>query len=345
MPTTYAIPNGRTVMTAVTYTGTGATQTITTNFYPDFLWFKARSNTYAHAAFNSIVGRSLGLSPNQTYGESTFGTSSAGNDLASFNATGFTVGPNVNWNSPNASDSNPVVWAWNAGSGSNTTNTSGTITSTVSANATAGFSVATFTAQGSGNGTVGHGLSAAPSIILCKQRGSAGSWSSYFSELGNTKYQNLNTTGAAQTDSTAWNSTSPTSSVFTLGSFWAGAGTMVAYCWAQVAGFSQFGSYTGNGSADGPFIYTGFRPKYVMVKRTNTTGDWNIIDSSRNTYNVANARLFANTSDAETTSSNTCDLLSNGFKLRTTNYDENNSGDSYIYMSFAENPFKYSNAR
>jgi hypothetical protein len=246
----------------------------------------------------------------------------------------------------NASGTTYVGWLWQAGS-SAVSNTDGTITSTVSANTTSGFSVVTYVGTAA-VATVGHGLGVAPSMIITKNRDTTTDWWVYHAALGNTKYMVLNTTAASVTSSAAWNNTSPTSTVFTLG----GAGNPsnanqdVAYCFAEVEGFSKFGSYTGNGSTDGTFIYTGFRPAFVMVKRTDTTQYWGMYDSARDTYNQVYKAVFANTSAAEdATSSDEHDFLSNGFKMRNTGGSMNASGGTYIFMAFAENPFKNSLAR
>jgi len=350
MPTTYAIPNGSTAFAATTYTGTGATQSVSnavngTSFQPDFVWFKSRATTYYHALFDSVRGVTQGLASNDTTFEFT---STAGNDLAAFTSTGFTVGVPQQWNSPNNSSSNPVAWQWKAG-GAAVTNTAGSITSQVSANTAAGFSVVTYTGNEVAGATVGHGLGATPSMIIVKRRdGAAVDWAVYHASIGATKYLTLNTTAAEGTSSAFWNNTAPTSSVFSLnnsGATNANPRLFVAYCFAAVPGYSAFGSYTGNGSSDGPFVYCGFRPRWVMVKRTDTAGNaWYLEDSSRNTYNPVNLELYADLSNAEATSTD-YDFLSNGFKIRASHAGINASGGTYIYACFAENPFKFSNAR
>jgi hypothetical protein len=198
---------------------------------------------------------------------------------------------------------------------------------------------------------VGHGLGVAPQMIIIKNRTGSGvssGWGVYHVSLGATKYLALEQTAAAGTSSALWNDTAPTSTVFSLGNEqWVNTngGSQVAYCFAPVAGYSAFGSYTGNGSTDGPFIYTGFRPEWVLRKRTDTAGaSWRIIDSVRNTYNLADSVLEPNTSDA-TETNNGIDILSNGFKCRSTDTDGNANGGTYIYAAFAESPFKYSLAR
>ena len=248
----------------------------------------------------------------------------------------------------NTSAATYVAWQWNAG-GSTVTNTSGSISAQVRANTTAGFSVVTFTSTGSsGAVTVGHGLGVAPAMVITKERGAVGSWGVYHTGLTTpaSQYLNLQTTGAATTNTSYWGNTNPTSTVVTLGNgtMMALNTTMVMYCFAAVSGYSAFGKYTGNGSTDGPFVYLGFRPRYVMTKRTDTTSNWYIQDTSRSSYNLQKATLFAESSAAEAADGG-LDFLSNGFKLRNTDSSENASGGTYIYIAFAENPFKYANAR
>ncbi len=252
----------------------------------------------------------------------------------------------------NVSGQTYVGWQWQAGQGTNTTNTAGTVTSTVSVNTTAGFSIVLYTGNG-GAMTMGHGLGVAPKLIILKDRDIGRPWPVYHGSLATNQYLILNTTAAAATSTSYWNNTAPTSTVFSVngleGNVGANGEKYVAYCWAEIAGFSKFGSYTGNGSADGPFIFLGFRPKFVMIKKTDSVtanGNWVIIDTSRNIYNVANLLLFPNLSDAETTVT-AVDLTSNGFKIRASGAVTglNLSGSNFIYMAFAENPFKNSNAR
>ncbi len=330
------IPNGANFMAADIYTGNGSSQTRTLNFQPDFIWNKIRSQAYDHNLFDVLRGVDKRLISNLTSQELTIT-----NALTAFNSNGYSVG---NYVSINGSGESIVNWAWKAG-GAGVTNTAGSITSTVSANTTSGFSVVTFTAQASGTGTIGHGLGVAPAMIITKQRATAGtSWTTYHASVGNTAYLVLNTTAASATLSTAWNNTSPTSSVFSLGSAFAGASTMVAYCFAPIAGFSAFGSYTGNGSTDGPFVYTGFRPRWILIKE-NADRNWQLIDSARLGYNGATNPLSPNTSGAEPGAAERVDFLSNGFKPRTSAADFNTSSGTYIYACFAENPFKNALAR
>jgi len=343
---TYNLPTptilqGNKYMDATTYTGTGTTQVLVNQgqFKPDLVWTKSRSNAYNNVLCDSVRGVAKGLFSDLTNAEDTASPTSY---VQAFNSNGFSV--NIGTNS-NANGATYVGWQWQAGQGSTSSNTSGSITSTVSVNATAGFSIVTYTGTGA-NATVGHGLGVAPSMMIIKQRNSAQSWSVYHASLGATKRLYLNLTDAVETTTTAWNSTAPTSSVYSVGTSAATNGngnTFVAYCWADVSGYSKAFSYTGNGSADGPMVYLGFRPTFVMFKRTDTTSGWYIHDSSRNTSNVVNLRLLPNTSDAEATVT-TLDFLSNGFKLRTSDVDRNASGGTYIGMAWASNPFKNSNA-
>jgi hypothetical protein len=351
MPTTYAIPNGRTVFDAVLWTGDGTSPRTFNSwgFKPDLMWMKNRTSATDHALIDTVRGTGAKvLESNRTDAENDYGLS-----VSAFTANGFTGATGTfNFGYANTSANNYVGWGWQAGQGTNLTNTTGTITSTVSVNATAGFSIVTYTGGGVA-GTIGHGLSTAPQFIIVKSRvaaaGGGGFWYVYNSVLGNTQYLLLNLANATATSSAVWNNTSPTSSVFSVGSsvdLSGSGGTYVAYCWAPVAGFSQFGGYTGNGSADGPFIYTGFRPKFVLFKNTtNGTRFWDILDSTRNPSNVANARLFPNDTSTEQTSTTPCDFLSNGFKIRTADPSENTNGDFYIYACFAENPLKFANAQ
>jgi hypothetical protein len=261
--------------------------------------------------------------------------------LTAFSSGGFTVGTNTDYNNLAATY---VAWQWKAG-GTAVSNTAGSITSSVSANTTAGFSVVTYTGTGS-TGTIGHGLGDAPSMVIFKNRSSAQSWRTYHASVGVNAYLLLDSTSASTGDS-GWTATSSTTfSVNGSGAQYnANTNTYVAYCFAPVAGYSAFGSYTGNGSADGPFVYLGFRPRWLLIKQTDSAGNnWFIVDTSRNTYNVIAESLLSNLSDA-TYSYTVADILSNGFKLRNTGSGINASGGTYIYMAFAENPLKFSNAR
>ena len=335
------IKKGNKYMDVNTWPGTGATNVITNSgsMQPDFVWIKGRSNATYHMLTNAVTGPTKYLYSNDTLAEGTWT-----DQLTSFNSTGFTLGPDTN-STVNYSGRTFVGWQWQAGQGSTSSNTSGSITSTTSVNATAGFSVITFTAPGSGSFTVGHGLGVAPKFIITKTRSNVDHWLIWHTSLGSSGYL-IFTTSASATNSAIYNGL-PTSALINYGSYLpANGSTYVSYAWAEIAGFSKFGSYTGNGSADGPFNYLGFRPKFILWKRTSTISSWVIWDTSRSTYNAANSVLFPDTSDAESTNAAyDVDVLSNGFKIRTSNATINGSGSTYIFAAFAENPFKNANAR
>jgi len=343
---TSTITNGAAYMAATTYTGNGSTQTITntvgsTSFQPDFVWIKDRNTARGSMLFDSVRGIYIRLRSNSTDAEQT-----ETDTLTAFNSNGFNLSTNV---AVNGSTETYVGWQWKAGTTS-ASNTNGSITSTVSVGATQGFSVVTYTGSGA-NATVGHGLGVAPNLIIVRNRtASAQNWQVYSSVTGATKRLFLDLTDAAQTVSTVWNNTAPTSTVFSIGTVTdvnGNTNNFVAYCFAQVAGYSAFGSYTGNGSADGPFVYTGFRPRWIMTKSSTLASGasvWVIADSSRLGYNADNATLNANETDAENNSQR-LDILSNGFKQRTSPTSSNGNGETYIYMAFAENPFKNALAR
>jgi hypothetical protein len=350
---TPSIPNGAAQFAATLYTGNGVnaanalvvTNTVNnTSFQPDFVWVKSISLAQGHVLEDAVRGTSLFLQTNSTAADQATG----GGDVSSFNSNGFTLSfANAR---TNQSAATYVGWQWKGSNAAAVTNTSGSITSQVNANPTAGFSAVTFTAQTSGIGTVGHGLNIAPSVVITKTRGAVGNWSMYHASLGNTITMFLNLTNASTVSSASWNNTSPTSTVFTLGSGYVNAGTIVAYCFAEINGYSRFASYNGNGVADGPFVYTGFRPRYIMVKNTTVAGagqsDWHIVDTSRNPANVANLGLWADSAIAQYTATNELiDIVSNGFKLRGSSNVTNASGSTFIYLAFAENPFSYSLAR
>jgi len=354
MPTTYAIPDGRTVMAATTYTGTGATQSISNavngvSMQPDWVWFKRRSAVENHWLTNSVTGSTKGLFSNLTDAEAT-----RTDQLTSFNTNGFSLGADAAGYS-NINGNSYIAWQWKAG-GTAVSNTAGSITSSVSANTTAGFSVVTYTGDGSSSATVGHGLGVVPAMVITKGRSAVTEWMVKHQSLPTGQNLLLNQTLAASSSlgfsqGVIANLTSSTTFGFTSGSSGVDNAnqsgvTFVAYCFAAVAGYSAFGTYTGNGSADGPFIYTGFRPRWIMWKSTTATYDWDVYDTARNTFNAADFRLKPNSSDAEQTlSPPTVDILSNGFKYRESYNSSNASGGTYIYMAFAENPFKYANAR
>jgi hypothetical protein len=352
------IVKGNTVMDATLWTGNGATRSIVNDaaFKPDLVWSKARSAAIAGLMYDSVRGATKYLQTNVTSAEGT-----GSDSLTAFNSNGFALGADTSTTGVNQNGTTYVGWQWQAGQGSTSSNTNGSITSTVSVNASAGFSIATFT----GNASVasfGHGLGVTPALIIIKNRSTTGNWCvgvnvSTLSWNWNTDYLYLNSTIAKATDGGGtqfWSA--PTSTLVNIGggSNTNGSGNaMVAYCWTPIAGYSAFGSYTGNGSTDGPFVYLGFRPKFVMIKVTSTAQPWIIIDTARNTYNVAGDYLMADSSSAENglssvSTATALDILSNGFKLRNNASSSgytNASSATYIYMAFAENPLKNALAR
>jgi hypothetical protein len=338
---TPVVAKGSSAMDVKLYTGNGSTQTISgLGFSPDLVWTKARSFGYSHILSDTVRGVNKQLISQETSAES-----SNTDCITAFTSDGFTVGTN---GGTGYSGTTYAAWCWDAGT-STVTNTAGSITSQVRANPSAGFSVATFNTGSSGVKTVGHGLNVAPQFFIIKSRSSAGQWAVYHSSIGADKYLLLYSTSAAITDSGQW-VTSPTSSVFTFNSGYS-TGTnvdYVGYFFSPVSGYSSFGSYTGNGSADGPFVFCNFRPRWVMVKKTNSASvsDWVIQDTGRDAYNPSSKRLYSNLSDAEDSGSS-IDFLSNGFKIRVPGAyaNINESASTYIYACFAESPFAYSRAR
>jgi hypothetical protein len=316
------------------YTGTGSTQSISgLSFKPDWLWIKSRSTTGNGRVHDVIRGVDKQLYTSLTNAEFTY---SPNTGVTSFNTDGFSLGSDIG---QNENGTTYASWNWLA---SNTTasNTSGTITSTVSANTTSGFSIVSFTHLNS-VGTIGHGLGVAPSMIILKKRGTGvDNWYVYHKNVGNNKYMYLDLTDAPATYA-LWNNTTPTSSVFSIGTWSAtsSGSTFIAYCFAEVKGFSKAFSYTGNNSTDGTFVYLGFRPAWVMIKMTNTTGNWTIEDNKRDSYNVNQYRLYPNLSNAEASSTDAnIDFLSNGFKIRTVDGGVNGS-NTFIGFAVAESPF------
>jgi hypothetical protein len=317
----------------LTYTGDGSSSRNITGvgFQPDLLWIKNRDAAQYHFVFDAVRGVSKAIFPNATDAESTQIPC-----MSAFLSDGFTVGSDA---ASNGNGNGIVAWNWLA-NGAGSANTDGSISSTVSANTTSGFSIVSWTGTGSA-ATIGHGLGVAPKWIIVKSRG-VENWRVYSSYLGATKAMRLNGTDAADTDSSYWNG-EPTSSVFTVGT---NAGTngssvnMIAYCFAEKQGFSKFGSYTGNGSTDGTFIYTGFKPAFVIAKMSSGADDWRMITqnvNSRNTIsNEIDKNLYAHATNAETATN--IDFVSNGMKIRSSSGGINSSGQTFIYMAFAEQP-------
>jgi hypothetical protein len=338
-----AIVDGSEYFNTVLYTGDGTLSNSITGvgFAPDWLWLKSRSGAYNHQLYDVIRGDNNSLRTNSTNAESTLNVS--------LDSDGFTLGDSSN--NINGSGVTYAAWNWKA-NGAGVSNTDGSITSTVSANTTSGVSIVTYTGTGS-VATVGHGLGVAPNMVIVKKRSDVSAWLVYHSANTSapaTDYLELNTTSATVDNATVWNDTEPTSSVFSIGT--AGAvnantATYVAYCFADVEGYSKFGSYTGNNSStDGTFVFLGFRPRFLMIKSTSASTEWVMVDTERSQYNLSDTALYANRAYSESTVStvNDIDILSNGFKLRN-NTGYVNASQTYIYAAFAEHPFKHSLAR
>ena len=329
-----------------TYTGTGSAGQVQTNsgsMQPDLVWIKNRSSTGGHWWSDSIRGAARYISSQNKDAEASSATG-----VSSFNSNGFTHGTD-SWTGGNGATY--VAWQWKAAS-ANTTNTDGSVTSTIRVNQTAGFSIVSYASGSAGQKTVGHGLGVTPSMIITKSRDNASyNWAIYHSSVTDTTSKFLRfTQDAVVTSSTIWGAALPTSTVFgiTSDNGVPANNNCIAYCWAPVAGYSAFGKYTGNGSTDGPFVYTGFRPKFIMIKRTDVTNWWQMYDTSRNTFNTVDKYLAAHLNDSEYTASSPNDFIdfnSNGFKVRGSNNAVNANGGTFIYMAFAEAPFKFANAR
>ena len=317
------------------YTGNSSTQSITgVGFQPDWVSIKDRDATNSFMTFDAVRGATQLLNWNTTNTESTQTPT-----LTSFNSDGFSIGNNT---ALNTNGNDLVAWNWKA-NGAGSANTAGSINSTVSVSTTSGFSIVSYSGTGS-LATVGHGLGVKPKMIIVRKRNSAENWLVYNEKLTASNYLLFNSTGASGADN-MWNSTEPTSSVFTVNAV-AGAngsgGTYIAYCFNDVQGFSKMGSYSGNGSDDGTFVYTGFKPAWVMLKVTNAVNDWIIMDNKRTTFNPMGEELKANSNGVASTNTR-WDQVSNGFKLRNTGDAVNGSGKTYIYMAFAEEPLVASN--
>jgi hypothetical protein len=325
-----------------TYTGNGSNGYAITNdgnsdLQPDLWWVKNRDKTYDHNLYDSTRGTSLRLVSNSTTAEAT-----ATDRIASFDTNGFTLNGSVISNENN----NPhVAWQWKANGGTTSSNTDGTLTggATVQANTDAGFSIITYTGTSQTNPTVGHGLNQAPELVIVKNRDLARNWAVGSTAVGWTKYLELDTTDAEATNSGWWGNQDPTSTTVGLGTASQTAGNTydyVMYAFHSVQGYSKFGKYVGNGNADGPFVYTGFKPAFVMIKNIdNSAGQWYMYDNKRDESNVMEQALQAQGSNAEITTSNKLDFVSNGIKHRGSNVTTNQSGSTHIYMAFAENPF------
>ena len=343
------VAKGNTVMDVKLYTGNGSTQTISgLGFSPDFVWIKTRSASgYAHILQDTVRGAGKSLASQNTNVE----VGNAGDFIGSFNSDGFSV--NTTYLSGTAPETNGngdtfVGWAWDAGT-STVSNTAGSITSQVRANVSAGFSVVTYTGNGTQGATIGHGLNVIPQLVIIKNRTSTDQWDVYHISTGYGGVLRLNSTAAFVSAGDVYPS-SHTSSVIKVGNSASQNGNgnnMVAYCFSPVVGYSSVSSYVGNGSSDGPFVYTGFRPRWIMFKKSSATSflqSWNIFDALRLGYNASNNTLYPNSASQEV-ANNALDILSNGFKIRVGDSYDNESGATYIYAAFAESPFQFSRAR
>ena len=325
--------SGRTIATGET----GVTGNV--NFTPDWVWIKSRSDATNHLLTDVLRGGTAQLRSNLGDAEVQFG-----NVDLTFTDGGFTNAGS----SSNESGRTFVAWNWKAG-GSGSSNTDGSITSTVSANQTSGFSIVTYSGNGTAGATIGHGLGKAPDMIILKRRNETRNWQVYHSgntSAPETEKLTLNLTDATVDDNTSWNDTAPSSSVFTVGTSNGtnnSSGTYVAYCFADIDGMVKTGSYIGNSSTT--FVYTGFRPAFVMIKSNNQTRNWIVFDNKRTPTNQMDGHLHPNASIAEQTGSDEIDFLSNGFNLRSPDNDTNTSAFEYVYLAFAEQPFKYANAK
>jgi len=318
------------------YTGNGGTQTISgLGFSPDFVWIKSRSVAADNTLYDAVRGATKKLYSNTNGAEQT-----DANGLTAFTSDGFSLGDRYEVNN---SGSTFAGWCWDAGS-STVTNNAGSISSQVRANPSAGFSIATFTTPTSGTFTVGHGLNVSPSLVICKARNQVNSWYVYHKAVGANRYLILESPSAYISNTNIWQNTDPSSTLVYGGvSSW-GTADYVMYSFAPVEGYSAFGSYTGNGSTDGPFVYTGFRTAFLLIKRSDVADVWWLVDTKRPGYNMVTEYLSPNTATG-LQNANVCDFCSNGFKIRYNYPGINASGGTYIYAAFAENPFKTSRAR
>jgi len=324
------------------YTGTGSggsnRQLTGVGFQPDWTWIKNRSSGQEHVLVDAVRGATKSLDSSANSAESTTST-----QVGAFISDGFQLGSGSVQNRVNGNGNGLVAWNWKANGGTTSSNSDGSITSNVTVNSTAGFSIVKFTGTGS-NATVGHGLGVAPACVIIKCTNDAQNWRVYHKGMDATAPEDyaliLNNTTTRDNDNTAFNDTAPTSTTFSIGTSATinqNGNIMIAYCFAEKKGFSKFGSYVGNGNANGPFIYTGFRPAFVIQRDVGNSRDWTMIDNKRAPFNVMDERLVPNETAAEVTNNDT-DFVSNGFKCRRDQTNTNGSGGSYIYMAWAANP-------
>ena len=326
------IPKSSSYFNTKLYTGNASTNAITgVGFQPDWCWIKGRGTTNAHMLFDAVRGVGEALNSNNGNAEATVSTA-----FTSFDSDGFTVG---NYSETNTNSENYVSWNWRASGTSGSANGDGSISSTVSVDTTSGFSIVSYTGNGTLGATVGHGLGQTPGLFVTKRLSGTSSWGMYHQSTGAGGFMELNGTAGLQSNNAYFNNTAPTSSVFTIGTDSinnTNGSTYIAYCFAEKQGYSKFGSYVGNGNADGPMIYTGFKPAFVLLKNiTLSVENWIINDSGRNPSNIVDKDLFPNQNYVEAVHSRQ-DFLSNGFKMRSTANNSNNSGNTYIYMAFGQ---------
>ena len=318
----------------VLYTGDGTSPKSITGvgFQPDWVWIKNRSSTPDHKLHDRVRGSNKSITTNNNATEQTY------TYFTSFDSDGFTLEGNVS--DYNQNSSNFVSWNWLAG-GSTSSNGDGTITSTVSVNSTSGFSIVSYAGTGVADKTVGHGLGATPAMIIIKNRENDPEWRVWHQKLSGSTYKlSLNSSGAQDSSATVFNGQSSTT--FTVGtdpSVNGSGNNIISYCFKEVKGYSKFGSYTGNGNADGPFVYTGVRPAWIMIKRTDSSQDWRMFDAVRDPFNSVENQLKANANTAESAGTDFLNFVSNGFKVLVSTASINSSGGNYIYMAFAEHPF------
>jgi len=313
------------------YTGTGSSNSVTgVGFQPDWTWIKSRSDAQSNNIFDAVRGQGKVLFTDAGSAQAT-----VTDRLTAFNSDGFTV---VSDNSVNGSSKTYAAWNWKA-NGQGSSNTDGSINTTyTSVNTTAGFSICQYTGTGS-NATIGHGLGAAPKMIIVKNLDQNDGWYVYHVSRGATKHITLDSTGTGGTNSTLWQDTEPTSSVFSIGTnnvVNTSGEKYIAYCFAEKVGYSKFGSYVGNANVDGPMIVTGMKPSFILIKNTSATASWRLVDNKRIGYNPNNIQLYPNLSNAESTSEYVVDILSNGFKVRATDSGVNGSGNTMIYIAIGQ---------
>ena len=327
------INKGESYFNTLLYTGNGGSQNITgVGFSPDWVWLKGRNNANNHNLNDTVRGVNK-----QVYADLNNAETTATTHLTAFDSDGFTLG---NDGAVNGNSDTYVSYNWLAG-GSASSNGTGDITSSVSVNTTAGFSIVSYTGNGSATQTVGHGLGAVPKLMIFKRRSTSSDWIVYHNKRGATKYISLNSTGAGSAYEPYFGDTEPTSSVFTVdtaGDINGSGETFIAYCFAEKQGFSKFGIYRGNGSSTGPYVHCGFKPAWVLQKNVSATQGWQLQDNKRNGFNGANKLLQPHTSQTES-DVNRIDILSNGFRVITTDAGQNTNGSDYIYIAFAKSPY------